>query len=203
MPINGPALGALAIGGVFLYAAVKGKSILASAQALIQGKSPATVQQTNPITDITAADTTSTGTAGTPGSTNNAIANDALKYQGAGYVLGGSPANGIGHWDCSSFTNWVAGHDLGMAIPGFKAGTYNGTTHGPTTVSWYTYGLHVGNDPMQAQAGDICVWPTHMGIAIGGGQMISALDTKDGTKVTSIVGGAPTGEGSLLTIRRI
>lgn len=61
MPINGPALGALAIGSVFLYSAVKGKSILASAQAVIQGKSPTTVPQSTGITDNTAPDTSLIG----------------------------------------------------------------------------------------------------------------------------------------------
>lgn len=53
MPMNGPALGALAFGSVFLYAAIKGKSVLASAQAVIQGKSPATVKQSTGINEIT------------------------------------------------------------------------------------------------------------------------------------------------------
>jgi hypothetical protein len=55
--MNGPALGAIAVGSVFLYSAVKGKSVLASAQAIIQGKSPQSVAQSTNITDNTAADT--------------------------------------------------------------------------------------------------------------------------------------------------
>lgn len=61
MPINGPALGALAIGSIFLYSAVKGKSVLASAQAIIQGKSAGTVPQSTGISDITSADTSLIG----------------------------------------------------------------------------------------------------------------------------------------------
>lgn len=49
MPINGVAVGAIAVGSIFLYSAIKGKSILASSQAIITGKSPATVAQANPI----------------------------------------------------------------------------------------------------------------------------------------------------------
>lgn len=210
MPINGPALGALAFGSVFLYSAIKGKSVLASAQAVIQGKSPATVKQTNPITDNTAPDTSNLNQVSTlpnaPGSTNSLIANDALRYEGSGYVWGGAPAGnpknkGIGPHDCSSFANWVVGHDLGMAIPGFKAGTYDGSTHGPTTLSWITFGQHVSGGANAAVAGDILVWQTHMGICIGPGQMISALDPRLGTAVTSISGGAPFGE--ILSVRRI
>jgi|ERR1022692_270942 hypothetical protein len=54
MPMNGVAIGALAIGGVFLYSSIKGKSILATTQAVITGKSPTTVGQTNPITNVVA-----------------------------------------------------------------------------------------------------------------------------------------------------
>jgi cell wall-associated NlpC family hydrolase len=46
----------------------------------------------------------------------------------------------------------------------------------------------------EMQAGDLVVWQTHMGIWLGNGQMISALDTNDGVKVTSLADGSPTGE---------
>jgi hypothetical protein len=52
--MNGVALGAAAVGSVFLYSAIKGKSILASAQAVISGKSPGTVAQANPISAVIA-----------------------------------------------------------------------------------------------------------------------------------------------------
>jgi hypothetical protein len=51
MAINGVALGALGIGGIFFYSAIKGKSVLATTQSVITGKSPATVKQAYPITD--------------------------------------------------------------------------------------------------------------------------------------------------------
>src|SRR5580692_8661745 len=54
MAINGVALGALAVGSIFVYSAVKGKSILASAQAVITGKSPATLPNANPINAVIA-----------------------------------------------------------------------------------------------------------------------------------------------------
>src|SRR5271154_1575757 len=49
MPMNGPALAGLGGGVLFLYAAIKGKSILALIPALIQGKSPTSIANTNPI----------------------------------------------------------------------------------------------------------------------------------------------------------
>ena len=59
----------------------------------------------------------------------------------------------------------------------------------------------MGHSPGSAQAGDLCVWQTHMGIAVGGGQMVSALNERLGTRVTTISGGAPGGE--VLFVRRI
>lgn len=199
MPINGPALGALGIGSLFLYSAIKGKSILASAQAIITGQSPQTVRQTNPIASNTPITDNTFGGGNIPA---GGIAGIAQKYVGHPYLYGGAPGpNGQNPWDCSSFCNWVIGHDAGMAIPGYGPGKYNGSVHGPATLSWIVYGKGIGSDPAKAMPGDLCVWQTHMGIALGNGQMISALNPGLGTKITSITGGAPGGE--FLSIRRI
>jgi cell wall-associated NlpC family hydrolase len=40
----------------------------------------------------------------------------------------------------------------------------------------------------QAQAGDVVVSATHMGIVLGPNQMVSALNSKLGTKITPING---------------
>jgi lysozyme-like protein len=53
MPINGLALGSVAAGSLFLYSAIKGKSILATVQAIVSGQSPKSVSQANPITENT------------------------------------------------------------------------------------------------------------------------------------------------------
>src|ERR1039458_4836280 len=90
MPINGVALGALGIGGMFIYSAIKGKSILATTQAVITGKSPATVGQANPITNVVASQTS--GNTTTPMSTVTGIAGIADSYIGKlKYVYGGPP----------------------------------------------------------------------------------------------------------------
>lgn len=47
--IDGLALGAIGAGGLFLYAAVSGRSILGSVQALIRGTAPASAPVTSPI----------------------------------------------------------------------------------------------------------------------------------------------------------
>jgi cell wall-associated NlpC family hydrolase len=179
------AAGGVAIGGLFLYSAIKGKSVLSAAGASIRGTSPATaanLPETLPSNVI--------GSAAIGVGQATGLAADAERYVGAGYVWAGVPARGIGDWDCSSFTNWCAGHDLGLAIPGFKAGAYNGSEHGPATGQWLIWpGLvTVGTNGNEAQAGDLAIWLTHMGICIGPNEMVSAQNPKDGTRQSGING---------------
>lgn len=129
-------------------------------------------------------------------------AQDAQRYIGAGYQFGGHPADGDGHWDCSSFMNKVVGIDTGLPIPGMDAGTYTGHTHGPIALEWFiwTHLTTVGHDGNAAQVGDFCCWQTHIGICIGGGQMVSARNEREGTGISHINTGGPAGE--VLAIRR-
>ena len=71
---SGFALAAILGGVVFLYAGIRGVSVLKSLQSVIQGKSPSTVAQTQPITATTAALATSTAAATDTGGTGNAEA---------------------------------------------------------------------------------------------------------------------------------
>jgi cell wall-associated NlpC family hydrolase len=187
--VPGTAVAATAAGTLLLWSGIKGRRVTDSLRSLISGQQPASVNA-YPVTasfDAAAAG----GAAGGAAPTGNAIADDALKYQGAGYVWGGAPGSGSGHWDCSSFANAVLGRDLGGVIPGYPAGTYHGQAHGPATLQYLGFGTAVPGGAAAAQAGDLCVWQTHMGIAIGNGQMISALNPSLGTRVTTIAGGAP------------
>ena len=125
------------------------------------------------------------------------LAADAMQYAGKGYVFGGAPANGLGIWDCSSFVNWCWGHDLGGAIPGYSAGTYDGKSHGPAVINWATWsGAKTIHGPPQSS--DLCIWAGigalgHMGIATDGQHMISALNHIQGTIHTPIAGFGPAG----------
>jgi cell wall-associated NlpC family hydrolase len=200
--ISGIALGSIAAGTVFVFAGIKGYSVAQTLQVIISGKDPRQQAQANPIggTPLTAP-----GIPGGIGSLGNgsgaAIAQDALRYKGAGYVWAGKPAQGIGIWDCSSFSNWVIGHDNGLAIPGWGAGKYDGSTHGPPTMIWLAWAgcTTVGHDGNQAQAGDLAIWQTHMGICVGPNQMISAQSSATGTQVSAINGFIP----EVLFIRRL
>ena len=148
--------------------------------------------------DTTTSGTSSDGSA--PTASGNSIASIAAGYKGHCYSYGGAPGtSGKNCWDCSSFCNWVIGHDAGQSIPGYGPGKYTGAVHGPPTGSWLAFGQSVSKNNMQA--GDVIVWLTHMGIYLGGGQMISALNSKLGTQVTSIAGGSPGGE--TYVVRRV
>jgi hypothetical protein len=128
------------------------------------------------------------------------IASDALRYRGAGYEFGGVPATGIGHWDCSSFVNWVVGNDCDMPIPGYSAGKYHGQSHGPVVLDWATWsGASTTKSP---QRGDLVIWPGvgatgHMGIFLADNQMVSALNHSSGTVVTPINGYGPRGVANI------
>jgi hypothetical protein len=83
MPTNGPAIAMMGIGSLFLYSAVKGKSILASAQAVITGQSPQTVAQSNPIASNTPLGGNSFGGGGIPvsgGSGKSILQKTAAQY---------------------------------------------------------------------------------------------------------------------------
>jgi cell wall-associated NlpC family hydrolase len=131
---------------------------------------------------------TSTGTS----ATGSAISDDALKYQGAGYVFGGN-ASKVGDWDCSSFVSYVLGHDLGLNLPGGRWGDpgFPPATHGPTTLDYLMFGSPLNLD--QVQAGDLIVSTEHMGIAISPTEMISAQDEALGTGVAGFPAGFPAG----------
>lgn len=109
--ISGIAVGAVAAGGLFLYAGITGRSVLSTIQALIQGKAPTTVAKTQEIvpgTDPAGVNTANYGFTGVgggysqasvPGSANEASWIAAfLKSIGAPQT----PAN------VSSVSNWIA-----------------------------------------------------------------------------------------------
>lgn len=132
------------------------------------------------------------GSGSTSSATGSSIADDALKYNGAGYVWGGN-ASSTGDWDCSSFVSYVLGHDLGLPLPGGHWGDpgFPPHAHGPTTVQYMLYGT--GINLKDVQAGDLIVSSVHMGIAISPSQMISAQDEQLGTGLGGFPAGFPGG----------
>ncbi|WP_411375618.1 C40 family peptidase [Arthrobacter sp. MPF02] len=103
----------------------------------------------------------------------------AIAYTGIGspYVWGGtSPTSG---WDCSGFTQWVYAQ-AGISIPRVNAWTAMTPTSTP-------------------QPGDLVMQNggAHVGIYVGNGMMISALNPSQGTLLHSV---AATGSSSFYTL---
>lgn len=96
----------------------------------------------------------------------------AMRYLGVPYRWGGaSPSSGF---DCSGFTMYVFAQ-IGVSLPHY-------------TGSQYAMGTPVSRD--QLQAGDLVFFNGlgHMGIYIGGGNMIHAPHTGDVVKISSMTG---------------
>ena len=177
MPINGVALSSVSIGGILLWSGIKGWNVTRTVGQIISGQAPKGADE-NVLTAPDSANAT--------GFTSSGIANYALQFQGHAYSFGGAPGkNGQNPWDCSSFANWVYSK-TGHAIPGYSSGQYDGSVHGPPTGAWLAWMKHITAN--QAQAGDVVVSATHMGIVLGPNQMVSALNSKLGTKITPING---------------
>lgn len=192
MPIKGSDVAIAGVGGLFVYAGIRGYSPLKGAQNVIQGQ-PVSAGQTASLLGGVGSGSTLT--------TDSQIANTALRYVGHPYKFGGAPGrDGKNPWDCSSMDNWVLGHDLGLTLPGSSSPGYDGMEHGPDTIEYLSWdgAETVGHNAGVAQAGDLCVWQTHMGIAIGNGQMVSAENPSRGTRIDPI---HLTGE--VLFVRRV
>ncbi|MCP9000513.1 C40 family peptidase [Pseudarthrobacter sp. RMG13] len=102
----------------------------------------------------------------------------ALAYTGIGnpYLWGGTTPNG---WDCSGFTQWVYAQ-AGISIPRTNAWTAMRPTATPAP-----------GDLVMQNGG------AHVGIYVGNGMMISALNPSQGTLLHSV---ASTGSGSFFTL---
>jgi cell wall-associated NlpC family hydrolase len=93
----------------------------------------------------------------------------AMKYLGVPYVWGGSSPAGF---DCSGLVMYVYAQ-LGVSLPHYAAGQFG-------------YGTPVPRD--QLQPGDLVFFDglDHVGIYIGGGQMVHAPQTGDVVKITPL-----------------
>jgi cell wall-associated NlpC family hydrolase len=154
---------------------------------------PVTVQSTSDDEDAPAASTAATAsTAPTAATATTAAAKKitepvasaatsgiaAIAYTGIGspYVWGGTTPNG---WDCSGFTQWVYAQ-AGISIPRVNAWTAMKPTSTP-------------------QPGDLVMQNggAHVGIYVGNGMMISALNPSQGTLLHSV---AATGSSAFFTM---
>lgn len=197
MPLNGRALIATGTGVLFVWSGIRGWSVLGTIGDVITGNKP-----NGPVTTPLSISPVGGGTPGAVSSGGaGGIVAIAMQYQGHAYIFGGAPGKDGSHgWDCSSFVNYVVGVKAEMAIPGNKAGQYNGTSHGPTTGVWAIWTGMASVSRSDVQAGDILVWGGHMGIATDNSHYISAHSPAHRTTVTEI---PKTGLGPLVRIGRL
>ena len=98
----------------------------------------------------------------------SAVVAEAQKYLGVPYLWGGTdPSKGL---DCSGFTQWVYAQN-GISIP---------------RVTWQQFGA--AQKTSNPQVGDLVSQNngSHVGIYLGDGLMISALNPQQGTLVHSV-----------------
>ena len=110
----------------------------------------------------------------------NGIAAFARQFVGCPYVYGGTSLSGGS--DCSGFVMSVFGN-FGIGLP-----------HNATAMRNYGRGVSLG----EALPGDIICNPGHVGIYIGGGMMVHAVNERLGVAVTSVGYVGP-----VVTVRRI
>ena len=108
-----------------------------------------------------------------------AVASLALQSVGCPYIYGGSSLSGA---DCSGFVMAVY-RNFGVSLP-----------HGAVSQRYYGRSVPLGS----ALPGDIICNPGHVGIYIGGGQMVHAMNEYAGITVSSVYVTGP-----VLDVRRI
>ncbi len=104
-----------------------------------------------------------------PPATHGDVVGYAMQFQGVPYVWGGTSPSGF---DCSGFVQYVYRNAAGIELPRDTYGQIGA-------------GTRVSQD--QLQPGDLVFPHTgHVGIYIGGGQMIHAPQTGDVVKISSV-----------------
>lgn len=113
------------------------------------------------------------------GSTGSDVANFACQFVGYPYVYGGSSlTNGA---DCSGFVMAVYAQ-FGVSLP-----------HSSSALRSVGYGVSTSD----MQPGDIVCYSGHVGIYIGGGQIVHASNARDGIKISNA------SYRTILAVRRI
>lgn len=115
-----------------------------------------------------------------PGASAGSAVGFATQFVGSSYVWGGASPDGF---DCSGFTQYVY-KQFGLSMPHSSAGQYS-----------TRYGTIVSN-PADLRPGDLVFFAntykrgiSHVGIYVGGGDVVQALSPRQGVGVANINGG--------------
>lgn len=201
--ISGLAVAATGTGMLLMYAAIRGATLSDTVRSLLKGTPlPSTGvalgdlragvgSELGAAASKAAADAAALqqqgigaapGTSGILGGLGGAIGAATLgaRIAAAAQAYVGKPYKfataGPNTFDCSGLVTWVLHHDLGLNLPS-NSHTVTGQFYvwsGATTV---------GRPP---QAGDLICYTGHIGIAINATQMVNALNSKSGVKVSNI-----------------
>lgn len=125
MAVNGVAVAAVAAGAVFVFASVKGKSVLSSVQAIVAGKSPSTAAAANTITGTAAAVTGTAAAAAGGGPVTPAGGSPSGGSDAANQALGKLMAAAYG-WGTGA--EWTALNNIVMAESGWDDEAANPTS---------------------------------------------------------------------------
>jgi len=173
---------------VFVYAGIKGHSISSGFRSLLGGHVPTDTTLPPDLGgmlgsvggDVRQLLQNPPGSAGGPPAAGpaagggQAIVAAAMAYYHSGSVYRMGGANPQRGWDCSGYVNWVLCHDLGLPIPGYRAGSFTGRVHGPVTAIWPFWSGAVSVPRDAVRGGDLVIWPfRHMGIAVDNTSMIN------------------------------
>lgn len=154
---------------------VNGNEGYISSSLLSNEKQETSRSQSTPRTQTTQSTTTTTETTTVPSSGKGAtVVETAKNYIGCSYVYG---ASGPSSFDCSGFTSYV-----------FKL---HGVSLNRTAAGQYSNGVAVSRD--QLQPGDLVMFGksgiNHVGIYIGGGQIVHAANPSRGVTIDTINSG--------------